>query len=51
MFDFDYDYIETINNAYWAEEEEMKAGTHPLHCRLRKESRIVFPKKALSMMK
>lgn len=29
MFDFDYDYIEMINNAYWAEEEEMKAGTHP----------------------
>lgn len=30
MFNFDdYDYIEAINNAYWAEDAEMKAGIHP----------------------
>lgn len=26
---FDYDFIDTINAAYWAEEDEMRAGTHP----------------------
>ena len=30
MFDFDdYDYIKEISNAYWVEEEELKAGVHP----------------------
>ena len=26
---FDDDYIREVNSAYWAEEEELKAGTHP----------------------
>ena len=36
MFNFDdHDYIEAINNAYWAEEEEMKLGIHPSQVRER----------------
>ena len=29
MFEMNDDYIKEVNAAYWAEEEEMKAGVHP----------------------
>jgi hypothetical protein len=29
MFNYDDEYIREINSAYWAEEEEFKAGIHP----------------------
>lgn len=29
MFEMNDDYIKEVNAAYWAEEEEMKAGIHP----------------------
>lgn len=41
MFDFNDNYIEELNNAYWIEEEEMKAGVHPTQVKERIERCLV----------
>jgi hypothetical protein len=42
MFDFNDDYIKEVNAAYWAEEEEMKVGTHPTQVLERIQERLHF---------
>ena len=37
---FDDSYIQEINAAYWAEEDEMKAGTHPSQVKERIEKSL-----------
>lgn len=40
MFDIDNDYIKEVNAAYWAEEDEMKMGIHPLQIKERAVSSL-----------
>lgn len=40
MFDITDDYIKEVSAAYWAEEDEMKMGIHPLQIKERVESSL-----------
>lgn len=40
MFDITDDYIKEVSAAYWAEEDEMKMGIHPLQIKERVESNL-----------